>query len=341
MNRISTNNKYFIFDEPKAVGAIAYMKSIFLGIISACYKAKMNLFCPEIKEKKYKVSVCAIFKNEAVYLKEWIEFNHIVGIEHFYMYNNNSVDDFEKIIKPYIDTGLVTLIDWPYDQKQMECYKDCMERFSSETKWLGFIDLDEFIVPKLTDNVYDFLKRFEKNRGAVCIYWKMFGSSGLISRDIRGLITENFTVSWPQYCDIGKCFFNTAYEFDSNSKYANQLHHRFWAKWKGWSLPPVNIFDCVCIGNRNIAKQTDFPIQINHYFTKSYEEYEKKKTKGDVYFKINPHDEEYFYEHEMKNMAVDYSIFKYIVKLKLAMKATDVMNIGTESQNKETIIEKI
>ena len=44
-----------------------------------------------------------------------------------------------------------------------------------------------------------------------------------------------------------------------------------------------------------------------------------KRSKGDVYFEINPHDEEYFYEHEMKCTSTDYSAYKYLVKLKLKM----------------------
>ena len=44
----------------------------------------------------------------------------------------------------------------------------------------------------------------------------------------------------------------------------------------------------------------------------SNKEYTLKKAKGDVYFKINPHDEEYFYEHEMKCTSTDYSAYKYL-----------------------------
>ena len=311
---------HFIFDNAKAPGAKRIIKKAALELISAYYKMKMNMIHPVIKEKKYKVSICAIFKNEASYLKEWIEFNHLVGIDHFYLYNNNSEDDFESVLKPYIESDLVTLIEWPHNQKQMECYMNCIEKYSSETKWLGFIDIDEFVVPKSTNNVYDFLKLFEKNRGSVNIYWKLFGTSGLMDRDLTGLVVEDFTICWPKFCDIGKCFYNTAFDFNNKSSHSSQLHHKFWANWKGKDIPPVNIFDCICVRDRNVAKDDDFPIQINHYFTKSYREYALKRAKGDVYFEINPHDEEYFYEHEMKTASADYSAYKYLVKLKLAMK---------------------
>ncbi len=313
-------NQYFIFDRPHRNALQYAFKTArdFLG--AAWFQLRLNLAHPRVEEKKYRVSVCAIFKNEAVYLKEWIEFHRIVGVEHFYLYNNNSDDGFSEVIAPYLREGLVTLVDWPHQQKQMEAYMDCIARFSSETKWIGFIDIDEFVVPKSTDTIYDFLRPFEKNRGAVRIYWRLYGSSGLTGRSTEGLVTEDFTVCWPKYDDVGKCFYNTAFGFDPHSaRHHVTLHHFFWANYKGKDVPPVNIFNKVCLGDRNVATSADFPIQINHYFTKSYAEYVAKCAKGDVYFTINPHDEEYFYRHEMKCTAVDYAAYKYLVKLKLAM----------------------
>lgn len=314
-------NDFFIRDNQSEENIKYKIRRLISGIEAAYYRIRLAFATPKILQKRYNVSICAIFKNEASYLKEWIEFNHIVGVDHFYLYNNNSDDDYYTVLKPYVDGGLVTLIQWPYNQKQMECYITCIKEYSSETKWLGFIDIDEFIVPKTTDSIYEFLQPFEKKAGSVNIYWKIFGSSGRLDRKLSGLVTEDFTVCWPKYMDLGKCFYNTAYDFDCNSKYSKQLHHKFWSNYKGIDIPPVNIFGKVCIGNRNIARKKDFPIQINHYFTKSYKEYAMKRAKGDVYFKNNPHDEEYFYEHEMKCTVTDYSAYKYLVKLKLRMES--------------------
>lgn len=312
---ILEENKYFIMDAPNDKCIKNILRRAYYKSKAIAYRLYMNIIHPIIVDKKYNVSVCAIFKNEAPYLKEWLEFNRLVGVEHFFMYNNNSEDNYQDVLKPYIDKGWVTLVQWPYNQKQMECYMDCIKRFSSETKWLGFIDIDEFIVPKTTDNIYDFLKAFE-NRGSIIIYWRLFGTSALMERDLSGLVSEDFTVCWPKYCDIGKCFYNTAFAFDYNSKHVQGMHHRFWANWKGRNLPPVNVFDYVCVGTLNKADEADFPIQINHYFTKSYKEYAMKQSRGDVYFTINPHSEAYFYEHEMKCTSTDYSAYKYLIKLK-------------------------
>ncbi|SEI84851.1 Glycosyltransferase family 92 [Propionispira arboris] len=314
-----SENKYFIFDTPIQLNLKYIIKSIAASLLSSYYKIFMNFFHPHMGQtKKYKVAICAIFKNEAPYLKEWIEFHKIVGIEHFYLYNNFSQDKYKEILAPYVESGDVTLIDWPHKQAQMQAYADSIARFSNEVQWIGFIDLDEYIVPNKMDTVYAFLQKFEKNRPVVMMYWRVFGSSGRIERDITGLVTEDFTVCWSKYDSIGKCFFNTKYEFNPQDK-RNKTMHAMWGMYNGIALPPVNLYDNACIMGRNSISNGDFSIQINHYFTKSYQEYLTKVSRGDAYFKKNPRDEEYFYAHEMLCQDVDYHAYKYLIKLKKAI----------------------
>ena len=101
----------------------------------------------KMEKKKYYLSLCSIFKNEGKYMKEWLDFHLIVGFEHFYLYNNFSSDNYQKVLKPYIEKGIVTLIDWPYQYGQMVAYNDCIKRFQEESNWIAFMDLDEFAVP--------------------------------------------------------------------------------------------------------------------------------------------------------------------------------------------------
>ena len=98
MSKFIKEDKYFIFDNEIKNGIKFKLRKVKNKLKSIIYKTLMNLSAPKRKiEAKYNVSICAIFKNEALYLKEWIEFHRIVGIEHFYMYNNNSEDNFREI----------------------------------------------------------------------------------------------------------------------------------------------------------------------------------------------------------------------------------------------------
>jgi cpsT len=317
---ILKESKYLIYDQPKKVGLKLFAKKIVSLLQRGYYKLIYYLCKPKkIVGNKYKVSICAIFKDEADYLQEWIEFHRIVGVEHFYLYNNNSSDNYIHVLKPYIDQGIVSLINWPKPQSQMEAYQDFMNNNASETEWVGFIDLDEYVIPNENSTIYDFLKKF-KNRPAVIIYWKCFGTSGYIKRDVKRLITEDFVVAWNKYVDIGKFFFNTKYNYTPNLTQNNYMHY-MWAKYKNMELPPVNVFDKVCTYGFNPVKDDSMPIQINHYLIKSYEEYTQKKAKrGGGVHPVGMHDYEYFYEHESKCQSTDYHAYKYLIKLKLAMK---------------------
>lgn len=320
MSKEKRENKNFLYDYPRKINFKYFLKFIFVKIENLFYRICFILAARKSLDKKYRVSVCTIFKDEAPYLKEWIEYHKIIGVDHFYLYNNNSSDDFMKIITPYIKKGVVTLIDWPMQQGQIKAYKDCIRKYRHESNWIGFIDVDEFIVPIKENDVYSFLKKF-KNRPAVKLYWQLFGTSGRVDRVRTGLVTEDFTICWRKYDEVGKCFYNTAYDFNFNSPKAKGMHHFFWASWKGIDLPPVNCFDSICQRGFERAKSEDFPIQLNHYFTKSFNEYIERMTRGDVFFKVSPRNNiNYFYRHELLCTKKDYSVYKYLIKLKLAMK---------------------
>jgi len=268
--------------------------------------------------KRYYASICAIFRDESPYLRQWIEYHLIVGFEHFYLYNNFSEDDYGTVLKGYIDNGVVTLIDWPIKQGQMAAFKDCANRFASETQWIAFIDLDEYVVPNHYDNICDFLRPFELKRPVIIGYWRYFGSSGRVSRDVNGLIIEDFVVCWKKYSAIGKCFFNTSYEYLDN--YRGGYMHEMWARRRGVYLPPVNCFGRPCVFGVHSVPTDDLPVQINHYLLKSYEEYiGRKSRRGGGVHDQGFHNMDYYWGHEYKSQEIDVHAYKYLVELKLRL----------------------
>lgn len=137
-------------------------------------------------EFKYKLSICAIFQNEAPYLKEWIDYHRKVGVEHFWLYNNNSEDDYQAVLDPYIKEGVVQLIEWYSEIEDVhsfiyivQCgsYNHCLDQCRGVTQWLAMIDCDEFIVPKYFRNIQMMLDSFYPNCSGVCVNWQCFGTS--------------------------------------------------------------------------------------------------------------------------------------------------------------------
>ncbi len=142
---------------------------------------------PENLNYQYSLCVCAVFKDEAPYFKEWIEYHKLLGVEHFRLYNNDSTDNYLEALEPYIRSGDVTLLEWPSDphrlgpkewvqSTQFPALSDAIAHFTGISKWLAIIDIDEFVVPLRHSDLLSFLEEYESEAG-VLINWQNFGTS--------------------------------------------------------------------------------------------------------------------------------------------------------------------
>ncbi len=273
-------------------------------------------------DKRFNIAICAIFKDEARFLREWIEYHSMIGVEHFYLYNNNSSDNYIEVLEQYIKSGLVSLYDWPYDQAQMKAYKDFYERHSAEAQWVSFLDIDEFFVPKDDFSLLDWIKKNDRYP-VLQVYWKMFGSSSLLEHDDNKLCIEQYVNSWDALINVGKCLINTDYQI---ALFNSGTHHATLTKLRNKSFPfkfhPVDQFGHINIFDKEKklrkSKSDKAQIQINHYWSKGWDVYNNKRSwQGDVFFKENPKKNiNYFIEHEINNTSVDYSIYRYLLILK-------------------------
>ena len=103
------------------------MKMLFIWLCAVC-----SLFTLPIEAKRkhqhrenkkpylQELALCAIFRDEARFLKEWIEFHKLVGVTTFYLYNNLSEDDYNAVLEPYIASGEVKLEQWPFSSQSVE-----------------------------------------------------------------------------------------------------------------------------------------------------------------------------------------------------------------------------
>jgi len=139
------------------------------------------------------LSICAIFKDEAPYLPEWIEFHRLVGVERFFLYDNLSADGGREVLEPWVRAGVVSISDCsiPLGQGgQGWAYADALERARGRTRWLAFIDLDEFLFSPGPTPLPDLLGEYEQHPGVV-VNWQVYGSSGLTAKP-EGLVIESF-----------------------------------------------------------------------------------------------------------------------------------------------------
>ena len=139
-----------------------------------------------LKEYKYDLSICCIFQDDSNYLPEWIEFHYYQGVDHFYLFNNLSHDDYIGNLQPYINQGIVDLIEWPIEATsgdhwnliQCHAYMHCLQKYKHESKWIACLDTDEFLFSPIGENLKHLLKRYEGFAG-VCANWVVFGTSNV------------------------------------------------------------------------------------------------------------------------------------------------------------------
>lgn len=274
--------------------------------------------------KEYAISICAIFKNEGRFLKEWIEYHLLVGVDHFFLYNNESTDNYLEVLQPYIDKQIVTLIEYPGQCMQLKAYEDFYDRYAKRTQWVSFLDIDEFICPNSCLSIKEWIKSYERFP-VVLIYWKMFGTSGQMTHDNEKLVIEQYHVCWKTIYHVGKCFVNTDYAIANCDKVWFHEPEVYYPLF-GFRIRvyPVNQFKRVSINelSRNIESiNRDTPIQINHYWSKAWDVYDAKRQLTDVMKKNNPKKNiSYFLSHEHKNSDTDYNIYKFLMELKLKMR---------------------
>jgi hypothetical protein len=244
---------------------------------------------------KYYLSLCCIVKDENRYLKEWIDYHLKIGVEHFYIYDNDSAVPVADTLRELGLLQHVTVIPISGPSMQLTAYKNCLNRFGTKSYWMGFIDMDEFLVPKSTNgDMQAFLKDYEAYAG-LGVNWLVFGSSGFKNR------TDE-----PQ---LSRFLMRSDLEFAANSHIKSIVQPKY---VKGFQDPHAlkYRFGKYCVNENFERVNTAFSapsvhkIQLNHYYCRSQEEYEEKIKRGrgdDVNMKRKM---DHFFEHDMHSNKV-------------------------------------
>lgn len=226
-----------------------------------------------VPNTKVDLSICAIIKNEGRYLKEWLEYHLMVGIECFFLYDNESTDNTFEILKPYIDNGIVLYNKIMGGGMQIPVYNDCIIRYGKFSKWLAVIDADEFILPEC-GNIQRFLEFYEEQPG-VCINWVMFDSNGYENSPKDKLVTESYTRVHKDFCED-----NMHVKTIVQPRFVKYYVNPHYPLFKFFKEKVNENFEKVHLAWTKPEQYSIKKIRINHYFSKSKEEYIEKIQRG-------------------------------------------------------------
>ena len=233
------------------------------------------------KPVKAELAIVVIARNEGSYIKEWVSFYELMGVDHIYYIDNGSTDDTKAVLKDYIDSQFVTYISLKGEKAQLTAYRYVLRRIRKKTKWVAFIDADEFLYTK-EGSIKDFLKEFDGYPG-VGVNWVVYGHCGHEKRP-EGYVTDNYT----------KTFEDRDNELNLRIKTIAQAsevwdikspHYAVYRKGRmavDENKKPIDGSNMLIPGaGRAITAHNSINrIRINHYWTKSLEELGQKCRRG-------------------------------------------------------------
>jgi hypothetical protein len=263
-------------------------------------------------EDSERIGVCAIFKNEAPFLLEWIAYHSVIGVDHFILFDNGSTDGGNSVILNSKLARFVTIIDWPERPGQMTAYKHCIETFFKDFGWMAFIDVDEFIHPLCDSSLPDLLKR-AGNHPAMLLNWMNFGPGGHRSRP-SGLVLEDYTFRLPAGSAV-------------NRHVKSIIRRTGIVRTSGCHVAQLREEPCDAngktISNQAIRAEACMETAVlNHYYTKSWEDWELKVKRGRATMPDDPEVQrkiEWFARYEKTATVEDKRICRFLPAVKAAM----------------------
>ncbi|MFT4090429.1 MAG: glycosyltransferase family 2 protein [Asticcacaulis sp.] len=264
-----------------------------------------------------KSAVCLIVKNEGPYLMEWVAYYRCLGFDQVVVYDNRSTDGSDLILAQMAKANLIMHKFWNKgadESPQISAYRDCLQWIQSE--WLLFVDADEFLVLHKHGNVNEFLAGYDARPEVTTIgfNWRIFGDSGMSGPDGR-LITERFNRAADYDFPI-----NFHLKSFTRVRALGRIVNMHITETTGLKVHPSGAV--LNMSNWGISDETEFSVaQVNHYYTKTYEEYMVKKARGNADL-TDDHDQKYNTYHDRafhgsnRNEAIDETAHRYLLAVR-------------------------
>lgn len=208
------------------------------------------------QEKNIFLAVTCIIRNESSSIKEWLDFHLLAGVEHFFLYDNQSSDSTEEVLRPYIQNGQVSLTIWPtafFHSTQIFSYAHSVKLNHGLVEWMAFIDADEFLFSPSQNGIQEVLKD-SNDINAFHINWSCFGGSNFVVPPALGVIKS--------------------YTSMANLDSADEIMRAELTKIKSVvrlsTLTDIKVHDSKVVGQTMSGTRH---LRLNHYIVKSEQEF--------------------------------------------------------------------
>jgi Glycosyltransferase family 92 len=231
---------------------------------------------------RHGLAIVLIVRNEAAHIAEWARFHAAAGVRHFHVYDDGCTDGTIEVLTDAVP-GMVTVIPWHQKfrggarevHNQVLAYAHAVRNYGAAYRWMAFIDVDEFLVPKGAD-LNAALAGLETCR-SISLPWHMFGRSGHMVAPAGGVVA-NYTRRNPDAMSDARGLRNFKMIVDPCHVTALKVHEI----WVDGSTDTCNDAGhrFTSAGRESRAFYSAKAIQLNHYYTRSDAELRAKIARG-------------------------------------------------------------
>lgn len=244
---------------------------------------RIGLTPPVAQPGRTGLALVLIVRNEARHIGEWARFHAAAGVARFIVYDNGCSDGTLEALEAAVP-GMATVIPW--DQKltagsaeihnQVLAYAHATRNFGGAFRWMSYLDVDEFLVPKRAASLPEALAHLEGCRN-ISLPWHMFGRNGHVEVPEGGVVA-NYTRRNPHPMSAAKGLRNFKMIVDPCHVTAIRGH----TVWTDGSDATCNdrgeVFSAA--GREAPGFYSADHIQLNHYYTRSDAELRAKIARG-------------------------------------------------------------
>lgn len=232
-----------------------------------------------------KIAICAICKNENLYLREWVEYHKSIGIDNIILYDNNEeCGEFpHQVIFDYILSGYVIVHNirgkiWKGIEvynNQINIFNKCLEKYRDEFDWIAFIDVDEFIEIE-SESIHHIFNQYNfQPYDSIILSWQNIGDTTLFPDTIRNNISDRFIQEIPDNNKAQSGIDNTWVKSIVNTKTTKKMSSPHCLEqpicccaWGGQVWFPESLKDY-----SNLIEPIHKVMYIKHYCIKSFAEF--------------------------------------------------------------------
>jgi glycosyltransferase involved in cell wall biosynthesis len=271
-------------------------------------------------QKRPKSCVCFICKDEGKYLVELIAYYAALGFDKIIVYDNGSSDESQRLLPALKARFGIEIRPWIVSNNvspQISAYEHAIRNCRAE--WMLFVDADEFLVLHNHKTINEFLEQFDSRQDVSLIgfNWRIFGDAFLDDNDGRPVI-ERLT-----YASLKDFSVNHHVKSIFRRRSQTGMVNMHACETNGQMVLPDGS-NLTMTQNWGLITSVDFSVaQINHYYGKTWAEFEKKIYRGqagvpEIDDQKYCYTKDYFNVHN-RNECIDISAQKFLPQVKAAI----------------------